>query len=259
MAAFYLTYLRKIQPHGPYYLSSDCLPTLIVLEMAQQLLAQGEEIAALVLIDPLPPRTWMKTPTAADRYRSRVQRHLRSLVNQNVTKQLAYVSVRVLYRLNLLWSKIAIRICMACRLPLSRPLLSRYVRDTHVRAEKNYVPRAYAGRIWFIWAADDMDEVRRREIQNAWSRLAAQATHRLVPGRHVELFKEPYVRPLAEQMRICLAEARRAPHSFPGVQDDAAGSRRRSPPPSSQIQHSTSVPGVRLVSRKFVTPVLVLA
>ena len=35
-------------------------------------LAQGEEIAALVLINPLPPRTWMKTPTAADRYRSRV-------------------------------------------------------------------------------------------------------------------------------------------------------------------------------------------
>ena len=42
MAAYNLTHLRKVQAHGPYYLSSDCLATLIVLEMAQQLLAQGE-------------------------------------------------------------------------------------------------------------------------------------------------------------------------------------------------------------------------
>ena len=97
MAAFNLTHLRKVQPRGPYYLSSDCVTTLIVLEMAQQLLAQGEEIAALVLIDPPPPRTYMKTPTARDRYRNRVERHLRSLANLNVIKQIAYLLRRVLY------------------------------------------------------------------------------------------------------------------------------------------------------------------
>ncbi|MDQ3563928.1 MAG: amino acid adenylation domain-containing protein [Pseudomonadota bacterium] len=225
MAAYNLTHLRKIQPHGPYYLSSDCVTTLIVLEMAQQLLAQGEQVAALVLIDPPPPSTYMKTPTAHDRYRKRVERHSRSLVNLNVIEQLAYVSVRVLYRLNLLWSKVAIRICMACRLPLPLPLFPRYIRDTHQRAKNAYVPKPYAGKIWFIWASDDMDEVRRREIQNAWSRVAAQATHRTVPGVHVAQFKEPYVGPLAEQMRICLAEARTAPHPSTRVQDDAAGSR----------------------------------
>ena len=215
MAAYNLTHLRKVQPRGPYYLSSDCVASVIALEMAQQLLAQGEQVAALVLVDPPPPRTYMKTPTARDRYRNGVKRHLRSLANLNVIKQLAY----------LLWSKVALRIRLANRLPLSRGLLSRYITDTHVRAEKNYVPRAYAGKIWFIWAAGDMDEVRRREIQNAWSRLAAQATHRMVPGVHVGLFKEPRVGSLAEQMSICLAEARRAPHTSPGVQDDAAGSR----------------------------------
>ncbi|MGQ0445380.1 MAG: phosphopantetheine-binding protein, partial [Beijerinckiaceae bacterium] len=222
MAAYNLTHLRKVQPHGPYYLSSDCVATLIVLEMAQQLLAQGEQVAALVLIDPPPPRTYMKTPTAADRYRKLVERHSRSLANLNVIEQITSVLMRVLYFSG---SKIALRICMACRLPLPRPLLWRYIRDTHQRAKNNYVPRAYAGKIWFIWAAGDMDEVRRREIQNAWSRLAAQATHRMVPGVHIELFNEPRVGALAEQMRTCLAEARTAPHTSTGVQDDAAGSR----------------------------------
>jgi hypothetical protein len=40
---------------------------------------------------------------------------------------------------------------------------------------------------------------------------------------HVELFKEPYVGPLAQQMKICLAEARMATHA--GVEGDAVGSR----------------------------------
>ncbi len=97
MAAYNLTHLRKVQPHGPYYLSSDCLATLIVLEMAQQLLAQGEQVAALVLIDPPPPRTYMKTPTAADRYRKLVERHSRSLANLNVIEQITSVLMRVLY------------------------------------------------------------------------------------------------------------------------------------------------------------------
>ena len=92
MAAYNLTHLRTVQPRGPYYLSSDCVTTLIVLEMAQQLLAQGEQVAALVLIDPPPPRTYMKTPTARDRYRNRVNRNLRKLIDLNVIEQFAYLS-----------------------------------------------------------------------------------------------------------------------------------------------------------------------
>ncbi|MGH8727034.1 MAG: HAD-IIIC family phosphatase [Burkholderiales bacterium] len=221
MAAYYLTHLRKVQPHGPFYLSSDCLATLIALEMAQQLLAQGEEVAALILIDPLPLSTGMKTPTLGNRYRDRVERQLRSLTDLNVIQQFTHLSVRAL---NALWGRIALRVCLAAGLPLPGPLLSRYVYNVHHRAKDNYVPKAYAGKVWFIWATDDMGEAERGEIQNAWSELAPQAMHRMVPGLHVDLFKEPYVSPLAEQMKTCLAEARTAPH--PGVESDAAEGRR---------------------------------
>jgi thioesterase domain-containing protein len=216
MAAYYLTHLRKVQPHGPYYLSSDCVSTLIVLEMAQQLLAQGEQVSALVLIDPPAPRTLMKPATTGDRYRRRVQIYWRSLGDVNVIEKFACSS---LHTLTALWARIALPIYLACKLPLSRTLLSRYIFVTHLRARNNYVPRAYAGKIWFLWASDNMDEAKRREIQNAWSRLAAQATHRTVPGTHDVLFKEPYVGPLAEQMKICLAEART--RASRGAQSDA--------------------------------------
>lgn len=39
MASQILVELRAVQPHGPYFLSSDCLTCLIAIEMAQQLRA----------------------------------------------------------------------------------------------------------------------------------------------------------------------------------------------------------------------------
>ena len=47
----------------------------------------------------------MKTPTARDRYRNRVERHLRSLADLNVIEQIAYLLRRVLYWLNVLCSE----------------------------------------------------------------------------------------------------------------------------------------------------------
>ncbi|MGH8727035.1 MAG: phosphopantetheine-binding protein, partial [Burkholderiales bacterium] len=223
MAAYNLTHLCKVQPHGPYHLSSDCVSTLIVLEIAQQLLAEGEEVAALILIDPPAPKTWIKASKAPTTtvYRNRVRNYLRSLGKRNAIDQFASLSM---HALNAIWGRIALYVCKALGLPLSHGVLSRYIFYAHLKARDNYVPKAYAGRIWFIWASGNMDESKRREIQNAWSRLAARSTHRTVPGAHDELFKEPYVRPLAEEMKICLAEARSVPHA--NVEGDALGNRR---------------------------------
>jgi acyl-coenzyme A synthetase/AMP-(fatty) acid ligase/thioesterase domain-containing protein/acyl carrier protein len=49
--------LRQIQPHGPYYLGGHSFGGLIAMEAAQQLMCADEEIALLVLIDPLSTST----------------------------------------------------------------------------------------------------------------------------------------------------------------------------------------------------------
>jgi aspartate racemase len=53
MAAFYLDAIRGIQPQGPYFIGGWSMGTVVAYEMAQQLSARGEEVALLVLIDPL--------------------------------------------------------------------------------------------------------------------------------------------------------------------------------------------------------------
>ena len=54
-AAYYIEQIRSVQPEGPYYLVGYSIGGLIAYEMAQQLVAQGQEIALLGLLDPTPP------------------------------------------------------------------------------------------------------------------------------------------------------------------------------------------------------------
>ncbi|MFD4691715.1 amino acid adenylation domain-containing protein [Streptomyces sp. NPDC058463] len=61
IAALYLSELRTVQPEGPYHLGGWCMGGMVSYEMARQLQAGGEEVAALTIVsasidDPVPPR-----------------------------------------------------------------------------------------------------------------------------------------------------------------------------------------------------------
>ena len=51
LAATYVDAMRSVQPHGPYALGGFCLGGIIAYEMARQLLALGERVALLALIE----------------------------------------------------------------------------------------------------------------------------------------------------------------------------------------------------------------
>ena len=50
-AASYVHQMRMLQPKGPYALGGECVGGIVAFEMTQQLLAQGQEIALLLLMD----------------------------------------------------------------------------------------------------------------------------------------------------------------------------------------------------------------
>jgi len=52
MAADYCAVIRRAQPKGPYVLAGHCVGGLIAHAMAQHLRSEGEEVAALIMIDP---------------------------------------------------------------------------------------------------------------------------------------------------------------------------------------------------------------
>jgi acyl transferase domain-containing protein/thioesterase domain-containing protein/acyl carrier protein len=70
-AADYIAEMRQVQPHGPYHLGGFSGGGITAYEIAHQLRAQDEEVAALVLLDtPLPVRPIMDR---GDRLRTKLQ------------------------------------------------------------------------------------------------------------------------------------------------------------------------------------------
>ncbi len=54
LAQFYLDAIRKLQPHGPYFLIGYSLGGLVMLEMAQRLIKTGENVALLAMLESYP-------------------------------------------------------------------------------------------------------------------------------------------------------------------------------------------------------------
>ena len=55
MAESYLREIRQVQPHGPYRLGGSCFGGVVAFEMAQQLVAAGEQVDLLFLLETWPP------------------------------------------------------------------------------------------------------------------------------------------------------------------------------------------------------------
>lgn len=59
IAAEHIVEIRRVQPKGPYFIGGSCVGGVVAFEIAQQLQQQGEEIAALILVDSTyPSRKW---------------------------------------------------------------------------------------------------------------------------------------------------------------------------------------------------------
>jgi amino acid adenylation domain-containing protein len=92
MAADYITEMRSIQPDGPYLLGGDCVGGTIALEMAQQLIANGQEVGLLVLIDTVLPTVRRELTYYIEQFFQipRIQYHLSKLRLRSRREYLAY-------------------------------------------------------------------------------------------------------------------------------------------------------------------------
>ena len=79
MAREFIAELRAVQPNGPYFLGGHCVGGVAALEMAQQLIRQGEEVRLLALLDAERPTT-IRSILANARLLYRRGRHVASVI-----------------------------------------------------------------------------------------------------------------------------------------------------------------------------------
>jgi FkbH-like protein len=205
VASLYLEEIRTVQPSGPYYLGGGSYGGIIAYEMAQQLLARGEKVAFLGLLDTynlafgkMIPRTralycharFFAQRTAANALqltRTPIRQwpsHLQSLVKTSGKLTRKMVHMIVSEPENQSQPKPA----GLERGKNSQPnraidVLER-VRDANMRAVERYIPSPYPGKITLLRASIRMKEPYQDDYLG-WKPLAAGGIEvEIVPGEH---------------------------------------------------------------------------
>ncbi|MGH9138270.1 MAG: type I polyketide synthase [Acidimicrobiales bacterium] len=201
MAGAYLAEVRAVQPEGPYLLGGFSGGGLAAYEMAQQLHAAGEEVAALVFLDT--PLSYNDPLTTTDRLK--IQR-------DNVARQgLGYVKSWAVNRYR--WERDKRRRRLyGPEQPAEGTLHSTVIEAAFYRALDKYDTKPYRGTISLyrpkldplhVFGPNRQINVDRRFIyhDNGWSRYCDDVDVIEVPGTHDSMVLEPNVRVLAHHIR----------------------------------------------------------
>ncbi len=177
MASHCIQLMRQVQPEGPYSIAGFCSGGVIAFEMAQQLHAQGEEMALLALLDSLAPGFHLRL-------------FIRVLLDFLRLKNVRLVQER-LYHMFL----------RAFGMPHLR--VFQKASEAHRWALWSYKAKPYSGRITLFrpskykYSSDPL---------LGWGKLAMEGVDvHVIPGKHGEMVKEPIVQVMAKQLETHLA------------------------------------------------------
>jgi amino acid adenylation domain-containing protein len=196
MASHYVKEIRSVQPQGPYFLGGYSFGGMVAFEMAQQLTAQGQERAVVVLFDTFcfPSQGTSVSPEVAS-----TSSLWLNLLRTPASEWPAYIwriataPIRIIHR----WLHVA-------RLPRD----VKKVRTACLQAEKDYMPRPYPGRV-ILFRSNHKPLRQVSDPCAGWSTYAARGLEIYeIEGNHENILLEPQVRCVAEQLKTCLDQTR---------------------------------------------------
>jgi amino acid adenylation domain-containing protein len=206
-AKTYVEEVRRVQPHGPYYLGGFCIGGVAALEMAQLLKAEGEEVAMLAMLDSHLPEVRGHL-SLADRSQIQYER----LREGGADYVRDWVHGKYVYSMKQ-WRR---------RLGLSNDdpndptqYRSQQVSEAIMYARSVYEPRFYDGHVvvfrpplapkHHLSGGRMIDDGRSfLKEDNGWRRMVRSlSVYELAcpPGEHDGFVLEPYVRDLARRLR----------------------------------------------------------
>lgn len=186
MAKRYLQEIKRIQPEGPYRVGGYSFGGLVAYEMAQQLEAQGEEMALLALFDTYPGKMQSRGS------------QLKNLFGLPLKEQVSFV-----------WKKGSfVMMTLRKRLELQMlPRALRNVRQACAKAAGDYDVEPYRGRVT-LFRVKEKSVGSLNDPYAIWWQVAADGVDlREISGDHLSLLKEPQVRFLGQELGDCLAQS----------------------------------------------------
>jgi len=211
MARLYVKEIRAFQARGPYFLLGASFGGLVIYEMAQQLLAQDQQVALLAMLN-----TNCPVYTLAKKMRC----HAGHLMEYGLRRYANAVGTGIRRRLtgrvvadNAPKNNKAVDVEIQKLLAKDSSLDESLVRTVKaiLSAEERYIPQhgEYPGKITLFWARDAKPTFEDNRL--GWRRLAAGGFDlHVVPGTHTSMREEPNVAMLARELTRCLKDAQTA-------------------------------------------------
>lgn len=201
MASLYIQELLTVQPDGPYLILGYSFGGTIAFEIAQQLYAQGKEVAWLGLLDSdAPTLTKVRPPLAKS-----IQIHLHNLWQLKGQERRQYIRDRINYRFKNVDPQESLINSLAQLTPIT-PQFLRII-DTNLQAGRDYSPQTYPGNVSLFRCQVQTLE---QSIHPAlgWDDLVLGTLEiDRIDGSHQGMLKEPNVRMVAKKIKLSLARA----------------------------------------------------
>ena len=205
-ASVYLSAIKTRQPKGPYALTGFSYGGLLAYEIACQLLAEGEEVNMLAIIDcgitrriqatsrTLALKTWLALPkTFPSWLREELRDHSVSHWAGNIRRR-----VRRL-RYGLRWdgeNRVEVEDIFESG---TIPTQNQQLMKTVFAAFRDYRPQLFSGRLFLI-KAKSRPLLRAEQQDLGWKQVAQDVVMHEVQGNHETILREPNVHELARQL-----------------------------------------------------------
>jgi thioesterase domain-containing protein len=203
MAAHYLKEIRRIQPKGPYHFLGYSFGGIVVLEMAHQLRAAGQEVGLVGMLDTR-ARDYlsMGLPVGEDDPTRRPGR-FRTLRNRFLDHHGSKAWFETL-REDLRVRRVRYMTTVAAKFSSTMPAAFKDTHEINSVAARNYRLKPYAGTLSLFRAAQQADDSVTHD--NGWAPFFTGGVEiHEIPGDHWHVLFEPGIDVLAEDLRDCLS------------------------------------------------------
>ncbi len=216
MATFYADEIRKFQPEGPYFLGGFCFGGNVAYEIAQHLVARGEEVGLLVALESSPPNVDQKqswSATAAKYSLENLVENVKEFVSVSPQQQLTMLKNKSKRLKQKIRSRIVPPAQKGPKVELKDMIdLANYPEgyvkyaETHWHALTQYHPHPYPGEVVLFRA-------KKQGLSNfnhtlGWDALVDDRVQvNVIPGTHESMLQEPNVQIVAAKLRHLLDAA----------------------------------------------------
>ena len=214
MASLAIKKIRMHQSKGPYLVGGWCMHGVVAYEIAQQLQAQGEKVALVVLFDSENPAS-LKEYSGVELLKVRSYllaqrwRFFFSNLHQLRPQEAAvYVRQCVASSLTLLSNKIW-EADYKLHLRVGRRIEGKLLATGKIFYDvvRHYRPRPYSGKVVLV-RCETRPKGRFRKDDFGWSGLAVGGLELyFIPGNHADIFREPNVEVVASKLNVCFDAA----------------------------------------------------